>query len=273
MKSLCKVLIAFLVFFMFVACDDGGSSNPAKGNDSSEIDDDDSGDGKTTKKSSSSRGKSSSSSRAKSSSSSQKETSSLYDSCDADSDENCFLDTRDGHTYRTVKIGRQVWMAEDLKYDDSRFGRKTLCCGDTTENCEKLGRLYTWAAAIGETEESCGYGNYCGSSSRRGACPYGWHLPDTTEWNILHEEMSGPYYYSFSPRPTGFRTYNDPYDRYHRKGNDCSWRGGKGFFWSSTPFTKDNSYCVEMDSTDSNFELDEDGKYYAYSVRCVKDLD
>lgn len=79
-----------------------------------------------------------------------------------------FTDPRDGQTYRTVKIGNQVWMAENLNYrtDDS------YCYDDEPANCRKYGRLYTWKAALN-------------------ACPSGWHLPSYEEFETLFAAVGG----------------------------------------------------------------------------------
>lgn len=130
-------------------------------------------------KSSSSRSKSSSSS-AKSSSSSAKSSSSsavipskLYD-CETykcvttkylnpEIEYGEYLDVRDTQVYRTVQIGEQVWMAQNLNYKSDTL---SSCFDLKDSNCTQWGRLYTWEKAMT-------------------VCPDGWHLPDTSEYRIL----------------------------------------------------------------------------------------
>ena len=100
-----------------------------------------------------------------------------------------FTDSRDNKTYKTIKIGSQTWMAENLNYiGDGYLG---LCYGDKPreqirkpENCEKYGRLYDWSEAIGLDREynRKKFGN---DDNVQGVCPSGWHLPSKDEWNTL----------------------------------------------------------------------------------------
>jgi len=79
-----------------------------------------------------------------------------------------FTDPRDGKVYKTVKIGKQVWMAENLNYDapGSKF------YDNKEENGKKYGRLYDWNTAMK-------------------ACPPGWHLPSEKEWQTLMNFVGG----------------------------------------------------------------------------------
>ena len=149
--------ILFVAFF-FVACSDDDSdfaTRPSGGSSSSVCEDcDDGSSSSVTPKSNDSETSVSSSSTKSSSSSAESSSSSvtLATRCKTESKDNCeygeLVDDRDGQTYKTVKIGGQVWMAENLNYEvDSSF-----CYNDSVEYCEKYGRLYLWSVAVGKSE-------------------------------------------------------------------------------------------------------------------------
>ncbi|SHI86142.1 fibrobacter succinogenes major paralogous domain-containing protein [Fibrobacter sp. UWP2] len=208
--------------------------------------------------------------------------------CKTETEDNCeygtVLDDRDGQTYKTVKIGDQWWMAENLNYEmDNSF-----CYNDSAEYCEKYGRLYTWAAAMDSAGtwstngKGCGYDQTCSPTYPvRGVCPEGWHLPDTTEWNALFTAVGGQltagkvlkstsgWYssgngtdaYSFSALPAGNRNrhgyfYNDGYN---------------ADFWSATEDDSSGAYYMYLGYDSEGAYLHDGYKIYGFSVRCLKD--
>ncbi|MCX6239250.1 MAG: hypothetical protein NTY07_17105 [Bacteroidia bacterium] len=81
-----------------------------------------------------------------------------------------FKDKRDGKTYKTVKIGTQTWMAENLAYkaEDGYY-----CPYDRDKsNLATYGYLYDWYTA-------------------KNSCPSGWHLPEFAEWATLIDYLGG----------------------------------------------------------------------------------
>ena len=109
-------------------------------------------------------------------------------------------DSRDGNVYKTIQIGEQVWMAENLRYADSAatpsLKGKTWCYKDRPEMCDVVGLYYTWAAAIdsvklaadSENPLDCGNGKECGITGPvQGICPEGWRLPTMDEFDVLQK--------------------------------------------------------------------------------------
>lgn len=175
-----------------------------------------------------------------------------------------FTDPRDGQTYKTVKIGSQIWMAENLNYEfvDS------CCVDDDTENNKKYGRLYTWKAA-------------------KVARPDGWHIPSQEEWDELETFVA----------ETLFRGDKDfvGYALKAKKGwNDDCYDGGNGsdavgfgalpagfclkggalqqfgdtaYFWIGSSHISRSLFYNRMNL---DFDYFNSASYMA-SVRCVKD--
>ena len=232
-----------------------------------------------------------------SSSSSGASTVSVASPCKTATEDNCeygtLTDDRDGQTYKTVKIGEQWWMAENLnyaytgvpfKYRDYTSDSTSWCYYNDAANCAKYGRLYTWAAAMDSVGTwstngmGCGYGKTCnlGEGKVRGVCPMGWHLPTQTEWNTLFTAVGGQSTagkmlkstsgngtdaYSFSALPAGSRNYSGNY-------ND---EGYYANFWSSTEYGSNHAYHMYLNYYYDNAFLYYNFKYFGFSVRCLKD--
>ena len=126
----------------------------------------------------------------------------LKDSSIFNSEQNKLFDLRDSQEYRTVVIGTQTWMAENLNYaylepagyQDS----SSWCYGNEPDSCSKYGRLYYWGAAVdgagifGSNGKGCfDYNNCKIVDPVRGICPKGWHLPSKEEFEMLFEFVGG----------------------------------------------------------------------------------
>jgi len=87
-------------------------------------------------------------------------------------------DSRDGHWYRTVQIGSQTWMAQNLNYAiDSSWALDTAL---------RFGRLYNWTGAVG-LKDSC-KNSMCAfklEAKPQGVCPTGWHVPSDSSFGVL----------------------------------------------------------------------------------------
>jgi uncharacterized protein (TIGR02145 family) len=100
-----------------------------------------------------------------------------------------FKDLRDNTEYKTVKLNKATWMAENLNYlPDSGV---SLCYSNNIENCDKYGRLYNWTTAM-EIDRTYRSSKWGGSDvEHQGVCPAGWHLPSKSEWADLVNKVGG----------------------------------------------------------------------------------
>lgn len=184
-----------------------------------------------------------------------------------------FIDARDGHNYKSVLIGDQCWMAENLAYLPSvnsqfqasftsphyyvyGYDGTDVASARATDNYASYGALYNWTAAISD-------------------CPVGWHLPSYDEWNILENYLgdmassklkisgwaSGTNESGFSAIPAGMKITG--VSGFYGLGNYI-------YLWSSTSGGGNNAWFRYLYYSDGfglvNFYND-----YGFSVRCVKD--
>ena len=221
-------------------------------------------------------------------------------------EDNCkygeLVDDRDGQTYKTVKIGDQWWMAENLNYAyiDDPFDYEGVtsdstswCYDNVPVNCDKYGRLYTWSAAMDSAGrwstngKGCGYDSTCSPAGIiRGVCPEGWHLPNITEWEILCNAAGGKDIAGKNLKSTsGWDDYEDesgngtdafgfsalPAGSWNKYGIS-NFEGIFAFFWSSTE--DDSNYAYEvflLNLTEAAALSSTNVKYNAVPVRCIQD--
>ena len=93
-------------------------------------------------------------------------------------------DERDGQTYKTIVIGEQTWMAQNLNYD-IEDNRRQSCYKDEPDFCIRFGKLYSWPGVMDYDKNRCQDAASCSLASNQGICPNGWHVPTKSEWDTL----------------------------------------------------------------------------------------
>ena len=206
-------------------------------------------------------------------------------------------DSRDGQIYKTVTIGTQTWMAENLNYAYTDVpcnyigytsDSTSWCYDNDPANCTKYGRLYTWAAAMdsvgtwSNNGKGCGYGSTCSPALPvRGICPEGWHLPTKSEFETLFTAVGGQSRASIMLRSTSsWKNHGNGTDDfgfsalpagYLSNGGYFSSSGYYAYFWSTTEDDDVKAYNVYLYYYNESAFLSSRYKDFALSVRCLRD--
>jgi uncharacterized protein (TIGR02145 family) len=201
-----------------------------------------------------------------------------------------FTDPRDGYVYKTVKIGNQIWMAENLAYLPSvnpstsvssinpcyyvyDYNGTSLVVAKASSNYTTRGVLYNWEAA-------------------KISCPDGWHLPSDEEWMQLEttlgiaQSQTGNILWRGTDQGTQMKTTTGWYNN----GNGTNSSGFTAvpsgyvelggyftnltrcsFWWSSSDGGSGNAWRRHLDFEYSGIYRYNNSKSYGFSVRCVKD--
>jgi uncharacterized protein (TIGR02145 family) len=197
----------------------------------------------------------------------------------------------DGNTYKTIQIGTQTWMAENLKttkFNDSSsidgvlddilwwyLARPAYCWyGNNANNMAIYGALYNWYSIDAETNR------------HKNICPAGWHVPTDTEWTTLTDHLGGysiaggalketgklhwrtPNYGAtnesgFTALPGGGRDYNGKFNSYGI--------GLSGYWWSSPDNNNSGAWFRHMFHYYSSVHRLAGDNNDGFSVRCIMD--
>jgi len=192
----------------------------------------------------------------------------------------------DGNTYKTVKIGDQWWMAENLKVIHYRNGDSIPNVTDATEwsnltigaycnydnnvnNATTYGSLYNWYAV----------------NDSRNIAPEGWHVPSNNEWQTLVDYLGGVLIAGGKMKETGTTHWNSPNTGANNESGFTAlpggYRDGDGpygevgayaYFWSSTEYDSDHALNGRsLGYSYSGVGWGSSPKQYGFSIRCVRD--
>ncbi len=203
-----------------------------------------------------------------------------------DSDELEPLDDASGNSYKTVRIGDQVWMAENLKTTQYSNGDLIPNIHENTEwmKLEKGG----WSIQDNLPQNNTIFGklyNWYAVADKRNVCPNGWHIPKNSEWSILNNYLGGKSFAINKMKDAGLDYWESPNTNatnesgfsglpggYRSSIGLFYYLGGNGYWWSSTEDSFDYSWCRDLVENGDN----EDGlqlgyKQNGFSIRCIKD--
>lgn len=196
-------------------------------------------------------------------------------------------DKRDDQEYKTISIGDQWWMAENMNYgkqisskqQPSRVGGvEKFCYNDKTEHCNHMGGLYTWGEMMGYKRSDDGV-----IGTRQGVCPDGWHIPTDSEWKTLTAflEKRGvvgdqlknfrywrPSLQGNSISTTGFSAL--PAGRMDNSGN-FYYIGNSTTFWTATKESSNKAWHRTLTNRSGELYRGKSHVSLRFSVRCVKD--
>jgi uncharacterized protein (TIGR02145 family) len=162
-----------------------------------------------------------------------------------------FTDSRDGKTYKTVKIGNQVWMAENLCYKPN--SGNYWAYENNQSNVARYGYLYDW-----ETAEK--------------VCPSGWHLPSIEEFKTLLTNFGGGGSNAFHAlKEGGSSGFSALFGGWHNSSGNFFFIGDLGGWWSSSEGDTGSAWGLNMFSGYQDADMNDADKAVGFSVRCLQD--
>jgi uncharacterized protein (TIGR02145 family) len=193
-------------------------------------------------------------------------------------------DSSDNQTYKTIQIGKQCWMKENLNIgtmiksntEQSNNGIiEKYCINDDIQYCREYGGLYQWNELM----------NYDTIEGRQGICPKGWHIPGLKELVTLTDYLggdnvaggkmkeAGTFYWkspnSGATNESGFSGLPGSYFDY-KKGEFNNNRY-YGDWWSSSKCSDTNSWSLSLNYNDVKAGKKSAERKFGFSVRCIQD--
>jgi uncharacterized protein (TIGR02145 family) len=201
-------------------------------------------------------------------------------------DPNSYTDPRDGKKYKTIQIGTQIWMAENLRATVYNDGSKisfvtnngiwagltagAYCWYDNdTTNRNTYGALYNWYAV----------------TDRRNICPAGWHVPTDAEWVTMETLLGGGTEAGGKLKETEFMHWQSPNTGATNKSGFTGLPGGyrdkefngafhnlrsAGYFWTSTQGSSTHAWMRDLFLMEIGTDRHTYFKAGGLSVRCIR---
>ena len=194
----------------------------------------------------------------------------------------------DGNIYTSVQIGTQIWLTENLKTTKFNDGVAIPLVTDNTAGFTLTTPGYCWYNNDELTYKNA-YGalyNWYAVNSGN-ICPQGWHVPTDSEWTTLITSLGGESVAGGKLKESGTTHWQSPTTGTINTTNESGftglpggYRGYQGVFagigkygewWSSSADDTSNANTRLLNFANSDVIMNNVGKWYGFSVRCLKD--
>jgi uncharacterized protein (TIGR02145 family) len=191
----------------------------------------------------------------------------------------------DGNTYKTIVIGNQEWMAENLNTSHYANGDEIPnITGDIQWEVQTQG---AWCYYNNDEQYACPYGklyNWFTTVDARNVCPTGWHVPSDAEWTALKDYLGGDEVAGGKMKSIALE-YWDYFENIGAT-NESGFSGfatlnrtdfgGFGFqnggnWWSFTEYNNDFASIIRLLAWNDNLYSSNDEKENGFSIRCLRD--
>lgn len=192
----------------------------------------------------------------------------------------------DGNTYKTITIGTQTWMAENLRSTKFRNGDAIPTTATVGQDISsEASPIYQWS--LGNTNVNGRLYTWFAATDARNVCPVGWHLPTDAEWTTLIGYLGGENIAGDKLREKGTVHWGTSYITNNglatnesgftalpagsKETNGVYFPSNICVFWGSTSNKPDSGVCRQLWGNYSYVQRTNNNKKDGYSIRCIKD--
>jgi uncharacterized protein (TIGR02145 family) len=191
----------------------------------------------------------------------------------------------DGNLYKTIKIGPQVWITENLKTTKYKDGTAIPLVADNTAWSNLTTPGYCWYTnneAVHKATYGALYNWYVVSTGN--LCPFGWHVPSNVEWTTLTDYLGGTIVAGGKLKETGTTHWASPNTGatnetgftalpggYRYLNGTFYYIGSYGFWWSATEIEATVAWSRNLYYSNSNVTRISFSEGNGFSVRCLRD--
>lgn len=194
----------------------------------------------------------------------------------------------DNNVYKTITIGTQTWMAENLRTTKYRNGESIPEVTSNTEWKNLTSAAYSNYGNTSDVDAIATFGrlyNWFAVTDSRNLAPTGWHVATDADWTTLTTFLGGESVAGGKLKETGTTHWNSPntgadnstgftaLPAGRREYTDGSFinTGFNGFWWTSSAYNPDYSWYRQINYDGAIVNPANFHKQYGFAIRCVKD--